>query len=82
MPCTLTGSLEGDRALDAQEARQQVTKLANLLCQTCLSLESVGELSKLPTPVFRWWQAHKKLDRKVARKKKRIPNLKSRQWLE
>lgn len=61
MPCTLTGSIEGDRALSAQEAEAEVTKLARMLCSVMRMLERDGD--KLSNEVLSWWKQHKKQDR-------------------
>jgi hypothetical protein len=62
MPCTLTGSIEGDRALGAEEAEAQVTKLARMLCSVMRILEEDGR-RPLSREVLNWWKQHKKQDR-------------------
>lgn len=66
MPCTLTGSLEGDeKLLLEEELRGQtntVTKLAQMLCSTCKTLEK--NQIEIPKGVRRWWKEHKVQDEK------------------
>ena len=75
MPCTFTGSLEGDRALAYQEhaddLAKQITKLTQLLCKTLTIVEAHDGLEYLPKDVNKWWVSHKKVDaRRLAREKK------------
>ena len=63
----MTGSLEGDRNLEPQEASNSVTKLTQLLCSLCRNLESHGESSLMPAPVQKWWKRHKALDEATKR---------------
>ena len=75
MPCTYTGSLEGDRALAAQKnadhLAKQITNLTQLLCKTLTIVEAHDGLEYLPKDVNKWWSAHKKIDaRRLAREAK------------
>ena len=79
MPCTLTGSFEGDRALIAGT---NVTYLTQLLCGACTLLETNGidmstvtveglpnaDLVKGAPSLDQWWESHKKVDRRRRRK--------------
>jgi hypothetical protein len=64
MPCTVTGSIEGDRALDAAEARETATKTTQMLCSICEMVEKRGcpSMSRMPADVKAWWVEHKKMD--------------------
>lgn len=66
MPCTQTGSLEGDaKLLLEEELRGQtntVTKLAQMLCTTCKILEK--NQIEIPKGVRNWWKKHKVQDGK------------------
>ena len=75
MPCTLTGSLEGDAAVFSKE---KITELTQLLCGACRLLEeneidmskvkavvySYGACQERTTKLTTWWKSHKKLDAK------------------
>lgn len=61
MPCTVTGSLEGDRALAHSEAQEEATKVTQLLCKLCKIVENSDGLI-LPRDVSKWWESHKKID--------------------
>ena len=71
MPCTQTGSLEGDRALDADMARSEATRLTQMLCDLCKTfdetfVEEEWELllnnMKAGKRLAAWWKSHKKID--------------------
>jgi hypothetical protein len=57
MPCTYSGSIEGDRLMLTQDL---VTELTQLLCSLCKRCEK--EKVKLPRRVSIWWKQHKKVD--------------------
>jgi len=65
MPCTITGSLEGDAALFAKESldkcRIRAQKLNRLLCMLCRDVENRAE-HPLPSQVAKWWKRHKEID--------------------
>ena len=50
MPCTYTGSLEGDRALLAEEssktAKSELDRITSYLCAVCNYLEFTGSSSE------------------------------------
>jgi hypothetical protein len=69
MPCTQTGSIEGDRRLAAEETVQEIneenTRLTQMLCQACRIIEDeFGEeySDKMPEVLKEWWEQHKKID--------------------
>ena len=62
MPCYLTGSREGDLALDAAETSKEVTKLTRMLCRVCKQAEGLKTFNRLPEEVQKWWKKHKKVD--------------------
>lgn len=62
MPCYYTGSELGDAQLDAKEAREQVTKLTQLLCMASGRLEKAGLLDKQYDPLRNWYKKHKETD--------------------
>lgn len=64
MPCTITGSLEGDRALEAFQLRIKAQDLNEMLCEVCERLEAQDALNILPESVASWWNDHKELDRR------------------
>lgn len=66
MACTYTGSLEGDRELDAKQAGRQVTRLTRLLCTVLgqIEKESPLDVERFPKPVRDFWKQHKKTDQK------------------
>jgi hypothetical protein len=68
MPCTYTGSLEGDARLAADEARTALTNVTAMLCSVCQKAEKAGRPDLLSPKVASWWKKHKKVDEK--RKKK------------
>jgi len=61
MPCTFTGSLEGDRALFL---REDLDKLTSLLCDLCKRLEKKGrsDIIAANPRLTKWWKLHKKFD--------------------
>ena len=73
MPCTLTGFIDGDRAVFSKEA---ITELTQLLCGACRLLDenqidisdvhatvwSCGACQNVTTHLTEWWARHKKLD--------------------
>lgn len=74
MPCTYTGSLEGDRALAAREA---LDRRERMLCALCTHLtfwlgeegatkvmkDAASEADGLKKgDIKRWWDAHRKAD--------------------
>lgn len=69
MPCTITGSFEGDRALFAQEdrdkAQKEAIKVTRLLCKLMKDLESNGiNMEHISKDVMKWWKKHKEIDKK------------------
>lgn len=62
MPCYYTGSELGDAQLAAKEAREQVTKLTQLLCMAGGRLEKAGLLDRPYDPLRRWYKKHKETD--------------------
>jgi hypothetical protein len=78
MPCTYTGSIEGDRALASSET---ITELTQVICQFMSNLENVGALEQdyiwdcVPIKLEEFWNEHKKIDA-VRREAVRIAALK------
>lgn len=72
MPCTYTGSLEGDRALDAQEYAEELEasrdEMTALACAAFQVLEKQGLLGEMTFHQRKWWRSHKAAD--AARQKK------------
>lgn len=79
MPCFYTGSLEGDRALAAEQGAAEnaklITNLTQMLCDVCEELdkqpkslrehiESPPSFKNCSTQVQNWWQKHKETDKK------------------
>lgn len=84
MPCTYTGSIEGDRALAASEALTEVT---DNLCRVLTLVDAHNHLVsndeeaefrviELPKDIEKFWREHKKIDAK--RKKDEAKELKDR----
>ncbi len=73
MPCTMTGSIEGDRAwsaeVSAERAQAEITKLTQLLCSLCKTVED-DTCVDIPDEVEKWWRAHQEVDRKARLKRK------------
>lgn len=75
MPCTMTGSLEGDRALAATEAADnlsnELTRITAAFCDLCTALErdpSAHKIIDYSPMAYDWWVRHQEVDRKrVAR---------------
>lgn len=79
MPCTYTGSLEGDRALGAQKVierqREELDRLARYLCAVCSHLEDNPLDTKMElydaaaakgidaNEIHDWWENHKLHDK-------------------
>lgn len=62
MPCYVTGSLAGDRLLEIEETRLELTKLTRIACKLAKELEAHN--IKMPKGTQTWWTKHKKIDRK------------------
>ena len=62
MPCTYTGSLEGDALLGAKDELDMLTRL---LCEACKHLDN-HELMKVVASeeLFQWWIEHAEADRR------------------
>lgn len=71
MPCTYTGSIEGDKAYFLEKSNKalggEVTKLTQLLCSLCKHNEANKQT--INSKVKYWWEKHKKLDAKRKKKK-------------
>lgn len=63
MPCYFTGTAEGDRALEAQEAQENLTRVTRLLCIACKYIDSQN--LPIPEKIQNWWKKHKKIDKKT-----------------
>lgn len=63
MPCTVTGSLEGDAQLAASEVRKEATATTKLLCKACKLLDQFPDM-KIPVDLQKWWLKHKDVDRR------------------
>lgn len=65
MPCTLTGSIEGDTIHFLQEDKRslnkELLKTTQLLCLVCKTLEK--NEADIPDKLMKWWKAHKFQDR-------------------
>ena len=61
MPCTMTGSFIGDRALMAEEdlkkCQKERLKLTQMLCALCRMHHG-----PMPTDVAAWWRRHERQD--------------------
>ena len=74
MPCTYTGSIEGDNIFFANQANEKlgemITHLTQMLCQMCEGFED--ESLTPPYPVDEWWADHKSKDegRRTAERKR------------
>lgn len=79
MPCTYTGSIEGDRALAATEKAERlaeiITELTRHLCEACAALEEaeVMDSSEVSEELVEWWKAHKEQDERAQALKKLTP---------
>jgi hypothetical protein len=81
MPCTFTGSIEGDRAMFASE---RATELVDMLCRMMTIFEEkklqelyaskYNEKLVIPKDIMEFWTEHKKVDAK--RRKKEAEELK------
>lgn len=68
MPCYMTGSAEGDRALALEETRDRMLKrqqrLTRIMCATAKKARRDGFFGKLPDEFKRWARQHVRSDRK------------------
>lgn len=66
MPCTYTGSLNGDAIHFLKQDKEQLSKevldLTQMLCLMCKKSEKEG--TKIPKRVAKWWKKHKEQDEK------------------
>jgi len=64
MPCTQTGSLDGDRILslteDLSSVQARALKLTQMLCAVCRRCEEQGV--PIPRTAAAWWRKHKTQD--------------------
>jgi hypothetical protein len=69
MPCTQTGSLEGDRALAYDNANRALTETVQMLCHTLGIVEKYYPdiISELLPETQDWWEAHKEQDAEIKR---------------
>jgi hypothetical protein len=78
MPCTITGTLEGDRELFANEeiaglekslkkSQAERLKLTQMLCAMC-KMRDDG-IWEMPPKVREWWTKHQKQDKRNRKKK-------------
>lgn len=64
MPCTMTGSIEGDRSLSVREAQDEASNTTKLLCKACKLLDKSKDTTiKMPKDLRAWWNNHQKIDR-------------------
>lgn len=67
MPCTITGSLDGDRIYaleqDREKLREEILDLTQMLCAVCKRCEKEG--APIPKRVKAWWKKHKAQDEKA-----------------
>lgn len=85
MPCTQTGSLEGDQIMSLKEELSEATKLTQYLCAVMKILEDINPhfvADSLPTEVVIWWDIHKKIDAKTAAREKRDEDLRKQKRRE
>jgi hypothetical protein len=62
MPCYMTGSTDGDRAMASEE---EVTRLTRMLCQLCHAMESTEHIRMYEhraPGLAKWWRDHKAID--------------------
>ncbi len=67
MPCTYTGSIEGDRALAAEQLEDALTEeldeMTALACAAFTQLEKYVGLGLMTPEQQDWWRRHKEADR-------------------
>lgn len=72
MPCTMTGSVEGDRALAYQELSQKhgdtITELTQILCEVVQVFKDCG--LKMPPKLQKFAEHHDKVDKRRKAKEK------------
>lgn len=65
MPCTLTGSQDGDALYYAQQdkraAQKELLKATQMLCLACKTMESQNV--EIPDKIKEWWKVHKYQDK-------------------
>jgi hypothetical protein len=83
MPCTITGTLEGDRELFAKEeiaglekslkeSQAERLRLTKMLCVMCKIADMATKhygFSFMPETVREWWNRHQKQDKRNRKKK-------------
>jgi len=67
MPCTYTGSLEGDALLGA---REELDELTRLLCEAMTVIEYQIPKGHISDELWAWWKHHKAADKKRRKKGK------------
>ena len=71
MPCTQTGSLQGDHILalenTVEENAELITKMTAIACEALRLMEDVGvDMEDLSQTTLDWWEEHKKVDQEAA----------------
>ena len=71
MPCYYTGSAEGDRALAAQEAKEELQRIITATAQVACEIGKLltpAQRAKLSRKTMAWLTRHEKIDAKAAKK--------------
>jgi hypothetical protein len=64
MPCTITGTFEGDARLEASEANQDATRATQVACEALRLLKQRGLLHEVTDDSLAWFQYHEAVDRR------------------
>jgi hypothetical protein len=75
MPCYATGSAEGDAALDAREARQELTRVTRIACELAEAIRGSGQafwFDRLSKETQMWIREHDKIDKQRRREQNEV----------
>jgi hypothetical protein len=62
MPCTITGSFEGDARLAAAEANEEATRATQIACEAMRLLKRHSLLVAMSDASLEWFSHHEKID--------------------
>lgn len=79
MPCTVTGSFEGDARLAESEANARATRATQVACDAMRALKKAGLLHTVSDHSLEWFEEHEKIDRaRIEREREQVERFRLR----